>query len=132
MRACTATIVELAAHDLAPNSGFSPNPPPSPAVSLNRSVLLYRGTVDFISADDWARELDGIYASLMSEDGRLQIERPWDKDSAASLAWWKLKSVFGRVASREELESVEGAGGGLGDSTGRPPESVEDVCSWCA
>ena len=127
MRACTAAIIELAANDIinpTSGSGSGPDPPPSPAVSFHRSCPQYCGMVEFLSADDWAEELDGMYASLTSEEGQLQTDRPQDKDSAASLAWWKLKSVFGRVASREELEMVEGAGG--------PPESVEDVCSWCA
>jgi hypothetical protein len=106
MRACTASCVELLSHEHLPG----PIAPKFP----------YLARIEFLSLSEWERELDQAYAALTDEEtGLIVQEAPKDKDSKASVAWWKLKSIFGLVCDRLTLEAPP-----------RLPSTKTEVSQW--
>ncbi|KAF5841615.1 hypothetical protein DUNSADRAFT_12071, partial [Dunaliella salina] len=74
IRACTAAIIELSAHNL---DG-------------------YVSEVEFVSREEWQREEGELFAALTDEAGQLMLERPVE-NSEGHDAYWHLRSVYGQA-----------------------------------
>ncbi|KAF2179023.1 hypothetical protein K469DRAFT_597528 [Zopfia rhizophila CBS 207.26] len=75
MRACTAVVTELSwNHD---NSPFAK----------------YRAEIEFISREEWAKELDMLLREMLTETGTVSKDTA-DQDSDAGIAWAKFHAVF--------------------------------------
>jgi glycerol-3-phosphate cytidylyltransferase-like family protein len=75
MRACTAVVTEMSWND-------STDP-----------VAKYRAEVDFISHDDWQREVATLMKEFLTESGGVSREVS-DENSDAGIAWAKFHSVY--------------------------------------
>ena len=73
MRACTAALVELSF--LAPSEQHGDEP--------------YAGEVEFISEEEWEKELDHLFADLVQQDGRAVLHVPEDRPNYGS--WCKVR-----------------------------------------
>lgn len=78
MRACTASPTEI-------SYNYSDNPDE-----------LYRAEVDFITVDDWAKDLRGLYSDLL--DGNGEVSRDCSNtDTDAGVAYAKIKAVYPKM-----------------------------------
>ncbi|KAK3294038.1 uncharacterized protein B0H64DRAFT_361274 [Chaetomium fimeti] len=78
MRACTASPTEI---------------------SYNYSEVpdeLYRAEVDFITADDWIKDLRGLYSDLLDGNGEISRECT-NQDSDAGVAYAKIRAVYPKM-----------------------------------
>ncbi|KAK9781876.1 putative Dynamin N-terminal domain-containing protein [Seiridium cardinale] len=75
MRACTAVITEM-------SYNHSDNP-----------AALYRAEVEFISTDDWKRELMQLYDDLVDSNGEV-VRDSSNSETEAGVAWAKIKAVY--------------------------------------
>ncbi|AEO60671.1 hypothetical protein MYCTH_2310138 [Thermothelomyces thermophilus ATCC 42464] len=78
MRACTASPTEI-------SYNYSEDPDE-----------LYRAEVDFITADDWLKDLRGLYSDLLDGNGEVSRECS-NQDSDAGVAYAKIKAVYPRM-----------------------------------
>ncbi|KAL2176798.1 uncharacterized protein P884DRAFT_300219 [Thermothelomyces heterothallicus CBS 202.75] len=78
MRACTASPTEI-------SYNYSEDPDE-----------LYRAEVDFITADDWLKDLRGLYSDLLDGNGAVSRECS-NQDSDAGVAYAKIKAVYPRM-----------------------------------
>ena len=81
MRACTAAVVEL--------SALRPEDPKDQYVS----------EIEFITAEEWQREIDLCFGDLDTGDGHLH--RP-PRDSPVAQSWHRLQAVYGRVGATRD------------------------------
>jgi len=72
MRACTAVITEI---------------------SYNELDIKYRAEIDFITKEDWERELRLLFEELLDANGHISRESS-NEDSEASVAYAKIKAVY--------------------------------------
>ena len=72
MRACTAVVTEL---------------------SYNSDDRAYRAEIEFISEDDWRKELTILFQDLVAEDGTVSKDCT-DPDSEAGVAYAKIRAVY--------------------------------------
>ncbi|KAK1752155.1 hypothetical protein QBC47DRAFT_306133 [Echria macrotheca] len=77
MRACTASPTEI-------SWNFSEDP-----------SELYRAEVEFITADDWTKEVKGLLTDLLDGNGEVSRECT-NTDSEAGVAYAKIKAVYPR------------------------------------
>ncbi len=84
MRACTAAIVELS-HN-ADGSGH-----------------LYQGEIEFITAAEWAAELDALLDDLTRQDG-LAVLHVSDPNASNYSSWCKLFAVYGEQRRERKTE----------------------------
>lgn len=75
MRACTASPTEI-------SYNYSDDP-----------SELYRAEVEFISAEDWTKELDGLFVDLLDSNGEVSRDCT-NADSEAGVAYAKIKAVY--------------------------------------
>lgn len=75
MRACTASATEI-------SYNHSDDP-----------EQLYRAEIEFISVDEWSKELKTLLADLRDASGNLCRDTS-DPDSAAGLAYTRIKAVY--------------------------------------
>jgi GTPase SAR1 family protein len=75
MRACTAVVTELAWND-------APEP-----------YRKYRAEIDFISEDDWRKELNILFSEMVADNGEISRETS-NADSEAGIAYAKVKAVY--------------------------------------
>ncbi|KAM7199901.1 nuclear GTPase SLIP-GC [Naviculisporaceae sp. PSN 640] len=75
MRACTASPTEI-------SFNYSENPDE-----------LYRADVEFITSDEWIKELQGLYTDLLDGNGEVSRECT-NQDSEAGIAYAKIKAVY--------------------------------------
>ncbi|KAM0820488.1 putative Dynamin N-terminal domain-containing protein [Seiridium cardinale] len=75
MRACTAVITEM-------SYNHSDNP-----------AALYRAEVEFISTDDWKKELMQLYNDLIDSNGEVTRDSS-NSETEAGVAWAKIKAVY--------------------------------------
>ena len=75
MRACTAALVELSF--LPPSEQHGDEP--------------YAGEVEFISEEEWEKELDYLFADLVQQDGRAILHVPEDSNNYGS--WCKVRRL---------------------------------------
>ncbi|KAK0668719.1 nuclear GTPase SLIP-GC [Cercophora samala] len=75
MRACTASPTEI-------SYNYSDDP-----------LELYRAEVDFITADDWLRDLRALFSDLLDGNGEVSRESS-NQDSDAGIAYAKIKAVY--------------------------------------
>ncbi|KAK9416147.1 putative Dynamin N-terminal domain-containing protein [Seiridium unicorne] len=75
MRACTAVITEM-------SYNHSDNP-----------AALYRAEVEFISTDDWKKELMQLYDDLVDSNGEVTRDSS-NSETEAGVAWAKIKAVY--------------------------------------
>lgn len=78
----------------------------------------YLAQVEFMAAADWSAEVQAL-CSIISADADGKLVEP-DSGTEAHEAWCKIKSVFGKVGTRDELladHSLDGAGGAVGSSS---------------
>ena len=83
MRACTASPTEI-------SYNYSDDP-----------TALYKAEVEFITADDWIKELRILFSDLLDPNGEVSREAT-NADSDAGIAYAKLKAVYPRK-TREML-----------------------------
>ena len=111
MRACTAAVVELSFNAEATDSrGFRVDE--ARAEEDERAAPLYAAEVEFLAEDEWNTELRALCAKLTDGTGVFRAARP-EPDTPAYEAWWRLKSVYGRVAPLEELVDPAPASAGI-------------------
>ncbi|KAK1531727.1 hypothetical protein CPAR01_11376 [Colletotrichum paranaense] len=75
LRACTASPTEISYND-------SENP-----------EELYRSEIEFISVEDWKKELKTLFTDLLDDSGNISHECA-NEDSEAGIAYAKIKSVY--------------------------------------
>lgn len=73
MRACTAVVTEI---------------------SYNSQNDLYRAEIEFVSQEDWRKELKILYQELLDSNGNVAKEAVMSEDSEAGVAYAKLKAVY--------------------------------------
>jgi hypothetical protein len=78
MRACTASPTEI-------SYNYSEDP-----------EELYRAEVDFITADDWIKDLRGLYSDLLDGSGEISRECT-NQDSDAGIAYAKIRAVYPKM-----------------------------------
>ena len=84
MRACTAVVTEI---------------------SYNYQNELYRAEIEFISPDDWRKELELLYQELLDSSGNICREAAVNEDSDAGVAYAKLKAVY-PFMTKEDLQGA--------------------------
>ena len=91
MRACTACLIEMACDE-----------------SDEVDAPLYRGHVEFLTADEWAREMDDLLDDLTATDGPNQgrVSLSVNEDAPSYGSWCKLWAVYGEAFthSRERTD----------------------------
>lgn len=75
MRACTAVITELSYND-------SDDP-----------ACRYRAEIEFISDDDWRKELSQLFYDLVDTTGAV-VKESSDMETEAGVSWAKIKAVY--------------------------------------
>lgn len=80
MRACTAVVTEI---------------------SYNYRDDLYRAEIEFISADDWRKELALLYQELFDTSSNAAREAGTNEDSEAGIAYAKLKAVYPHLTKED-------------------------------
>ncbi|KAH8716864.1 hypothetical protein GQ44DRAFT_624695 [Phaeosphaeriaceae sp. PMI808] len=83
MRACTAVVTEISWNSSDDNS------------------CKYRAEIEFISRDDWSKELSILMKEFLTETGNVSREAS-DQNSDAGIAWAKFHSVYPK-RSRDSL-----------------------------
>ncbi|KAK0627656.1 hypothetical protein B0T14DRAFT_563438 [Immersiella caudata] len=87
MRACTASPTEISY-----NCSDDPNE-------------LYRAEVEFITAEDWKKELEGLFVDLI--DGSGEVSRDCaNADTEAGVAYAKIKAVYPKKTKEMIIEST--------------------------
>ncbi|XP_041039192.1 uncharacterized protein LOC121275693 isoform X2 [Carcharodon carcharias] len=92
MRACTAVAVEVS-HN-----------------SLNDS---YCAEVEFFSEEEWNNELHLLLNDMKGKSGRMKKQRP-APNSEASVAYGRVKAVYGRILPYNELKQIRDVTSHLG------------------
>jgi hypothetical protein len=87
MRACTASPTEI-------SYNYSDNPDE-----------LYRAEVEFITADDWAKELQALYSDLLDGNGEVSRECT-NQDSECGVAYAKIKAVYPKMTKEMIAEAT--------------------------
>ncbi|GCB80329.1 hypothetical protein scyTo_0017148, partial [Scyliorhinus torazame] len=85
MRACTAVAVE---------------------VSHNSHNDSYCAEVEFFSEEEWHNELLSLLRDMSDKNGRLKKRRP-DPNSEASVAYGRVKAVYGKILPYNELKEIQ-------------------------
>ncbi|XP_033012065.1 nuclear GTPase SLIP-GC [Lacerta agilis] len=85
MRACTAVVVEVSRAD-----GSSP----------------YEADVEFLSREEWDKELKALLEDMKDKFGHLKRRCP-DRKTEAGAAYSRVKAVYGRVDELEKLEEMQ-------------------------
>mmetsp|Transcript_8989 Transcript_8989/g.17921 ORF Transcript_8989/g.17921 Transcript_8989/m.17921 type:complete len:1419 (-) Transcript_8989:154-4410(-) len=103
-RGCTAAVVELVY-----NSELLKEPDTTVAEKLP-VVPAYKGTVEFITLDDWTKELKVLVEECSTQEKHIYSIPPIDDTSEAYAAWQKIEQVYGKGAMgaycRQPTESV--------------------------
>lgn len=86
MRACTASATEVSYND-------SDDP-----------AKLYRAEIEFITFDDWLKELDALFDDLIESSGKISRESS-NADTDAGRAYAKIKAVYPRL-TKEMIEKT--------------------------
>ncbi|KAI0164025.1 hypothetical protein GGR57DRAFT_452090 [Xylariaceae sp. FL1272] len=87
LRACTASPTEI-------SFNYSDSP-----------QELYRAEIEFISTEDWIRELDVLYTDLLDGSGEVSRDAT-NMDSDAGVAYAKMKAVYPQM-TREMIAQAE-------------------------
>lgn len=103
-RGCTAAVVELVY-----NSELLEDPDATVAEKMP-VVPAYKGTVEFITLEDWKKELKVLIEECSTQEKCIYSIRPIDETSEAYAAWQKIEQVYGKGAMeafcRQPTESV--------------------------
>ena len=86
MRACTASPTEISY-----NYSSDPNE-------------LYHAEVEFLTADDWAKELKALYADLLESSGEVSRDSS-NEDTEAGIAYAKFKAIYPRMKKEQISQS---------------------------
>jgi hypothetical protein len=86
MRACTASATEVSYND-------SDDP-----------AKLYRAEIEFITYEDWLRELEALYEDLLDSSGKVSRENS-NPDTDAGRAYAKIKAVYPKL-TKEMIEET--------------------------
>jgi len=84
MRACTAVVVR---------------------VSSNTRSKLFEADIEFLTEKEWYDELELLLRELTGRNGKVRNSQP-DVDSAAMVAWSKIRAVYGPFSSDVTLDSL--------------------------
>lgn len=84
MRACTAVVTEI---------------------SFNYKNDRYRAEIEFISRDEWRKELELLYQELLDANGNVAREATMNEDSEAGIAYAKMKAVYPHL-TREDMSAI--------------------------
>jgi hypothetical protein len=82
MRACTAVVTEI---------------------SYNHGEVAYRAEIEFITAQEWEKELNTLFQDLI-EDGSISKE-VYNADSEAGVAYAKIRAVYPKLTKDELVKS---------------------------
>ena len=82
MRACTAVVTEMSWNDSAD------------------PLSKYRAEIDFITREDWEKEVGMLMKELLTDNGTVQKEAS-DPSSDAGIAWAKFHAVHPRITKDE-------------------------------
>ncbi|XP_078248209.1 uncharacterized protein LOC110084817 isoform X2 [Pogona vitticeps] len=85
MRACTAVVVEISRA-----VGGSP----------------YEAEVEFLSHQEWYKELQALLEDMKDKSGHLKRRCP-DRKTEAGAAYCRVKAVYGRIDDLEKLENIQ-------------------------
>ncbi|XP_042319361.1 nuclear GTPase SLIP-GC [Sceloporus undulatus] len=85
MRACTAVVVEVSRA-----AGGSP----------------YEAEVEFLSREEWYKELRALLEDMKDKSGNLKRRCP-DRKTEAGAAYCRVKAVYGRIEELEKLEQMQ-------------------------
>ncbi|KAH0617302.1 hypothetical protein JD844_015339 [Phrynosoma platyrhinos] len=85
MRACTAVVVEVSRA-----AGGSP----------------YEAEVEFLSREEWYKELGALLKDMKDKSGNLKRRCP-DRKTEAGAAYCRVKAVYGRIEELEKLEQMQ-------------------------
>lgn len=94
-RGCTAAVVELVY-----NSELLKEPDATVAEKLP-VVPAYKGTVEFITLEDWKKELEVLVEECSTQEKYIYAIKPIDDTSEAYAAWQKIEQVYGKGAMDE-------------------------------
>ena len=83
MRACTAVVTEL---------------------SYNYSDTPYRAEIEFITEEEWKRELTVLFQDLLNENGEVSRDCTRE-DSDAGVAYAKIRAVYPKKTKEEIAKS---------------------------
>ena len=83
MRACTAVVTEI---------------------SYNYQEHTYRAEIEFISPDDWERELNVLFQDILDGEGKISREC-YKEDTDAGIAYAKIKAVYPHKTKDELAKS---------------------------
>ncbi|KAI9653730.1 MAG: hypothetical protein M1821_006924 [Bathelium mastoideum] len=86
MRACTAVVTEISYNESTEN--------------FNK----YRAEIEFITPEDWAKELGVLFSDLLDQGGKVSREST-QQDSEASIAYAKIKAVY-PDKTKDELATI--------------------------
>lgn len=78
MRACTAVVTEVSWNE------------------ENNERKKYRAEVEFISAEDWKKELKILFDDMLTADGEVTRDSR-NADTEAGISWAKLKAVYPQI-----------------------------------
>ncbi|XP_060681232.1 uncharacterized protein LOC132815894 isoform X2 [Hemiscyllium ocellatum] len=92
MRACTAVAVE---------------------VSHNAQNDHYCAEVEFFTEEEWDKELQLLLRDMSDKNGRLKKRRP-DPNSEASVAYSRVRAVYGKILPYSELKQIQDVTSHLG------------------
>ncbi|KAF9700954.1 hypothetical protein EKO04_000363 [Ascochyta lentis] len=84
MRACTAVVTEISWND------------------SNDTFSKYRAEIEFISREDWEKEVATLMKEFLTENGTLSRDAS-DQNSDAGIAWAKFHAVYPKIA-RDSLD----------------------------
>ena len=85
MRACTAVITELSYNH------------------SNDPKKVYRAEIEFISTDDWMKELGHLFGDLSGSGEQSSSQESAGADVDAGVAWAKLKAVYPELAKSKDF-----------------------------
>ncbi len=91
-RGCTAAVVELVY-----NSELLKEPDATVAEKMP-VVPAYKGTVEFITLEDWKKELKVLVEECSTQEKYIYYIPPIDDTSEAYAAWQKIEQVYGKGA----------------------------------
>ncbi len=92
MRACTASPTEI-------SYNYSDDPED-----------LYRAEVEFLTAEEWTRELEALFADLLDGNGEVSRDSS-NQDSEAGIAYAKIKAVYPKK-TKEQISRTNARGSG--------------------
>jgi hypothetical protein len=95
-RGCTAAVVELVFHFDLIKESHDPD----------KNVPVYKGEVEFITLEDWRKELKFLVDECSTQENTIYARPPVEDNMPdAAEAWQKIEQVYGRVNGEVSREA---------------------------